>query len=96
MAQDFAKAFYKSKAWRDCRASFIKSVFGLCRRCQQPGYIVHHKELLTPDNINDQEVTLNWSKLEYLCKDCHELAHSESDPVRHDVRFDEKGQLVER
>lgn len=51
---------------------------------------------MTPDNINDQEVTLNWSKLEYLCKDCHELAHSESDPVRHDVRFDEKGQLVER
>ena len=66
MAKDWAKAFYKSKAWLECRAAYILSVFGLCEKCRRPGWIVHHKETLTPANINDPNVTLNWEKLEYL------------------------------
>ncbi|MDF2985724.1 MAG: endonuclease [Eubacterium sp.] len=71
MAQKFSKWFYISKAWLECRAAYIKSVFGLCEICGKPGYIVHHKNKLTPQNINDPSVTLNWSNLEYVCLDCH-------------------------
>ena len=46
MAQDYAKKFYRSKAWQQCRESYISKVHGLCERCQSkgkitPGYIVH-------------------------------------------------------
>lgn len=97
MAKEFAKAFYKSKAWLDCREGFIKSVYGLCSRCDRPGYIVHHKELLTPQNISDPNVTLNWDKLEYLCQDCHNKEHmSNHDKViREGLTFNECGEIVQ-
>ena len=66
MAKPWAIQFYKSRVWLDCRAAYIQSVFGLCEKCRRPGWIVHHKEKLTPANINDPNVTLNWEKLEYL------------------------------
>lgn len=54
----------------------------VCERCLKRGLIVagskerplevHHKVPLTPENINDPNVTLNWENLELLCKDCHE------------------------
>lgn len=53
MAKEWAKDFYKSSAWKKCREGFIKSVYGLCQRCGKPGHIVHHKEVLTQQNIND-------------------------------------------
>lgn len=96
MAKEWAKAFYKSKVWQQCREGYIASVFGLCERCQRPGYIVHHKELLTPQNINDPEVTLNWEKLEYLCQDCHNKEHFSNDKsVREGLKFDHNGNLIE-
>lgn len=72
MAQEWAKAFYNSKEWKKCRASYIKSVYGLCKMCGCPGYIVHHIIPLTPDNIDNPEITLNHKLLKYVCKDCHE------------------------
>ena len=94
MAQEFAKAFYKSKAWLKCRAAYIQSVFGLCEKCGRPGWIVHHKIKLTPGNINDPNVTLNWEKLEYLCQDCHNREHGEANTAE-GLMFDEDGDLVE-
>ena len=66
MARDFAKGFYKSKAWKDCRAAYFKAARGLCERClskgiYKPGEIVHHKEHISPDNIHDPKVLLDWS-----------------------------------
>lgn len=95
MAKDYAKAFYKSKAWQQCRAGYIKSVHGLCERCGKPGYIVHHKTYITPRNINNPDVTLNWDNLEYLCQDCHNKEHFEKySPVREGFKFDKDGNLV--
>jgi 5-methylcytosine-specific restriction endonuclease McrA len=95
MAKEFAKRFYNSKEWRKCRAGFIKSVYGLCSRCSKPGYIVHHKEVLTPRNINNPEITLNWNKLEYLCQECHNKEHmSKYGPTREGLMFDEEGNLI--
>jgi 5-methylcytosine-specific restriction protein A len=99
MAKEFSKKLYASKAWRECRDGFIKSVFGLCKnfnKCHRPGVIVHHTERLTPENINDPDVTLNWNKLEYLCIECHNAVDSDKDVVRDDVVFDESGNLVKR
>lgn len=102
MAQPFAKRFYNSKAWLDCRASYISSVDRLCERCllngrYTPGYIVHHVIYLTPDNINDPKITLNHELLEYLCIECHNREHFAEDYVtRDDVMFDDEGNLIER
>lgn len=80
MAQDFAKAFYRSRRWQQCRDSYAKSVGGLCERCLSsglitPGEIVHHKVALTPENIGDPDMALNWSNLELVCRVCHGLEH---------------------
>ena len=90
----WARQFYKSKAWKRCREGYIKSVYGLCERCQRPGWIVHHKVYLTPDNINDPNVSLNWDNLEYLCQDCHNREHHGNYPVRDGLMFDEQGNLM--
>jgi len=96
MAKDYAKKFYKSKAWRECRASYISKVYGLCERCKQPGKILHHKEYITPDNINDPNITLNHDNLEYLCQDCHNREHHERySSVRYGLEFDAEGNLIQ-
>ena len=80
MAKDFSKAFYGSKAWQQCRDAYIahrKSVDGgMCENCHEvPGYIVHHKIELTPDNINDPNITLEFENLKYDCHICHNAEH---------------------
>lgn len=77
MAKEWAKAFYNSAAWDKCRSAYIAyrvSVDGgLCEVCgKRPGKIVHHKEKLTPANIDDPEVSLNHSRLRFECKECHD------------------------
>ena len=80
MAREFAGNFYKTGLWKNCRQAYIKSVGGLCERCYRNGIIkhgdtVHHKVHLTPENINDPSVTLNFDNLELLCRDCHAEVH---------------------
>ena len=82
MAREFAKAFYKSKAWQSCRKSYIAQRIlvdgGKCERCRRlPGFILHHKVKLTPTNIMDPDISLNHCNLEYVCKPCHDNEHSE-------------------
>lgn len=94
--REFARAFYKSKAWQRCRDSYAKSVGGLCERClskgmYRPGEIVHHRTPLTPDNIGDPGVTLNWGNLELVCRDCHAELHSRK---RRRFRVDRLGQVA--
>jgi 5-methylcytosine-specific restriction endonuclease McrA len=97
MAKEFAKRFYKSKAWKKCRDGFIKSVYGLCNRCGKPGRIVHHKILLTPTNISDPNVSLNWDNLEYLCQECHNKEHFEKhNSVKYGLEFDNEGNLIQK
>lgn len=73
--------FYKSKAWKECRAAFVKSKGGLCERClkaglYRPGFVVHHKIYLTDELLSDPAVSLNWNNLELLCRECHEMEHA--------------------
>ena len=102
MAKEWAKKFYNSKAWRDCRERYIHSVHGLCERCYdksivKPGKILHHKIRLTQYNINIPDISLNYENLEYLCQDCHNEEHmSKNSPaVKAGFYFDNYGQLVQ-
>ena len=99
MAKDFAAGFYKSKAWIGCRDGYIKSVNGLCERCLAkgqvvPGKIVHHKIYITPQNINDPDITLNWDNLELHCQDCHNQEHHAGEATGEGLMFDGNGELV--
>lgn len=78
--KEFAKRFYKSKAWQSTRLAYLKSVGGLCERCLKkglyvPAEIVHHKIYIDEQTINDPSVTLSWSNLEAVCRNCHEDEH---------------------
>lgn len=78
--KEWAKKFYASDAWHQCRASYIAyrrtADGGMCEVCHEsPGFIVHHKILLTPTNINDPDVSLNWKNLQLVCKACHDKIH---------------------
>lgn len=96
----YAKQFYKSKQWRQCREAYIQYRGGLCETCQlkgkiTPGKIVHHKIYLTPNNINDPNISLNWENLRLDCQDCHNKEHHEKYSVtRDDVMFNDYGELV--
>ena len=91
-----AKRFYKSSAWKKCRESYIISVHGLCERCGHPGKIVHHKQYINADNVNDPMITLNYENLEYLCHTCHNKEHFEKySALREGFRFDEEGNLIQ-
>ena len=77
MAKDFAKKFYMGKAWKKCRQSYIAERIridgGMCEECHKNiGYIIHHKVALTPQNIDNPDITLSSENLEYVCKDCHD------------------------
>lgn len=92
--KEWAKSFYKSKAWRDCRDAYFIFRHGLCERCGRPGKIVHHKIYLTPDNINDPNITLSWENLELVCATCHQHEHFESDAIIDGYKFNEFGDMV--
>lgn len=99
--KEFAKSFYKSKAWRNCRRSYIdirKSIDGgVCEECRtELGYIVHHKVELTPQNINDPDIALSFDNLEFVCKNCHEVIHKFCGREVRKTRcqFDEDGNVI--
>lgn len=99
MAKEFAKKFYNSKAWKKCREAYKQSVNGLCERCLQagkyvPGDEVHHKIYLTPENINDPNITLSFESLELLCSSCHNKEHHSTDVTAEGLTFNEHGELV--
>lgn len=95
-SKGFAHQFYKSNEWMKCAKAYRKNVGGLCERCWSKGLIVpgeevHHKIRLTPENINDPTIALNWGNLILLCKSCHMEEHK-----RNNRRFnvDEYGRVL--
>ena len=79
-SEPFARAFYISWPWIKCARAYKASKGGLCERCWSKGLIVpgeevHHKQKLTPENLSDPAIALNWDNLELLCKNCHLEEH---------------------
>ena len=89
--KDFARDFYRSKAWRDVSTAYMTSRFYLCERCGSPATICHHKTFLNAQNINDPEISLNPERLECVCQDCHNKIHSLKRTI---TRFDDEGNIA--
>lgn len=90
MHQQFANVFYGSREWKACRSAYRQAKGGLCERCLArglivPGVEVHHRIRLTPENISDPAVALNWGNLELLCETCHEQEHARNAAPRTDA-----------
>lgn len=93
--QEFAKQFYKSQSWKTTRAAVFSARKGLCDLCLQqglyvPAEIVHHKVALTPENIDNPDITLNWDNLQLLCRECHARMH---DQKKRRYKYDALGRL---
>lgn len=76
MAQEFAKAFYRSIEWIKFRRLLIAERGPRCQKCGRivvdtARLIGHHKTALTPQNINDVSITLSPDKVDLVCFDCH-------------------------
>ena len=96
--KDYAERFYSSPAWQRTRQAYRKSRGDLCEICLAKGFytpcdIVHHKIELTPKNIDDPNVSLNWDNLQCVCRCCHAEIHH-----RHQRRYkvDESGRVIAR
>ena len=105
MSRGFATSFYKSSAWEKARQACIRNSDGLCVKCLlngvvRKGVIVHHKVHLTPENINDPNITLSQDNLELVCRDCHAAEHPEiygiDDRDECRVSFDEYGNVIRK
>jgi 5-methylcytosine-specific restriction endonuclease McrA len=96
MARDFAKSFYESKAWKQCRHDYLELRHGLCERCGEPGNIVHHKIHITPGNISNPDITLNFDNLKCVCQDCHAAEHAKdsSTAIKKELTFTADGDIV--
>ena len=94
--KEWARSFYNSQAWHNCRNAYVKQAGGLCERCLRkglvvPGEIVHHKIHLTPQNISDPNVALNPDNLELLCRDDHADEHAR---LKKRYVIDEDGRVI--
>lgn len=110
MAKPWAVGFYHSGAWRRAQSSYMRApvdVGGrtcppyMCERCFErgmlvPAEIVHHRKWLTPENITDPEVSLSFSNLMRVCRDCHAAIHSGESSFEPRVAFDENGRVMRR
>lgn len=90
MAQEWAKAFYQSKEWKQTSRAYMSSQAYICERCGSVGEICHHKKWLNPKNINDPYITLSFDNLECLCRDCHGKEHGLKTCLTY---FDEAGNV---
>lgn len=93
--KDYAKGFYKGKAWKSTQAAYMVSQYYICERCGSPARVVHHKNYISPQNIHDPAVTLDWKNLEALCMDCHAVEHGTAPACAEGLYFDNDGNLVQ-
>lgn len=90
MAKEWARAFYKSKAWQDVRAYVLKRDRYMCVRCGAPGEEVHHIIHLTKENIWNTAISLDASNLELLCGNCHKAEHTRDRADGHTINKDKR------
>lgn len=94
--QIWAEAFYNSGAWKQVRELAKKRDHYLCVDCAKHGRItpveeVHHIIPLTPDNIDDTNITLSLDNLVSLCRECHKARHGAR---QHRYKVDELGRVT--
>lgn len=97
MAKEWAKKFYQSTNWIMTRDYVMAKYHFICQKCHNnPAEIVHHIVWLTPQNINDPNITLGEDNLMPVCRECHAVIHEGVQPTIDGLEFDETGQLIRR
>ncbi len=97
MAKEWARRFYNSKAWKECRRFILRRDMYTCAHCHARAEEVHHIIGLTPDNIRDASIALNPNNLISLCHDCHtKITHGDTGDLPEGFVFDDSGQVVRR
>ena len=94
MSQIYSKKFYNSKLWRDCRAQVLRRDLYTCAYCPKRADAVHHIIELTPQNINDCNISLNPDNLMSICHDCHSKITNGEGDVKLGYKFNDNGEVV--
>ncbi|MDL2254473.1 HNH endonuclease [Ruminococcaceae bacterium OttesenSCG-928-I18] len=74
----------------------MSSINHICERCAERNVLehadtAHHRVHLSPENISDPEVTLNWENLMGVCRECHAEVHGKTERR---IRYDEGGRVI--
>ena len=93
MAKEYAKNFYNSKSWKETQRAYLKKMFYTCEVCGYAANTVHHIIHITPENINDINITLNFENLMAVCEDCHNKKHKSKKRERR-YTFNENGDII--
>lgn len=89
------KRFYHSRQWKKISRAYMQSQNYVCERCGSVGTICHHRHYITPKNINDFSLSLEFKNLECLCMNCHNKEHfSHQSKCEREVIFDADGNAV--
>ena len=91
MALDYSKSFYNSSAWKKLRLYVCESRMWTCEECGDYG---HHIIPITPENIDNPDVTLNERNLQLLCEECHNSKRRIEKDINDGLEFDELGNLI--
>lgn len=95
MAKPWAKAFYKSKLWRQARREALRRDHYTCCDCYARAQEVHHIIELNPQNIHDPSIALSIDNLMSLCSACHKKrTQGESRDLPDEYVFDESGHVA--
>lgn len=102
MAKPFSKHIYESWRWKKCARAFAESKLYICERCghlvkpnekNKLRYVVHHRQPLTLETMNDDLMVFGWDNLQLLCYECHMTVHGLHKAGR-TMHWDETGNLV--
>jgi hypothetical protein len=74
------KTFLASEAWQKFRLALIAERGNKCQKCgkliaRAREIIGHHVIELTPENVNDHNISLNPDNVLLVCFDCHNAIH---------------------
>ena len=94
MAKAFSDRFYHSKQWKRARRLALRRDYYTCADCDGRANEVHHIIELTPENINDINITLNLNNLMSLCHDCHKKRTKKCNDVADGYMFDDNGHVI--
>lgn len=77
---DWADRFYRSKRWKDFRLALIRERGIRCEMCgkmmrSEADIQADHIQELTPESVNDINVSFNPANIQLLCADCHSKKH---------------------
>lgn len=95
MAKDYARNFYNGRQWEQTQAAYMSSKNYICERCGDMARVVHHIKHITPKNIHNVNITLDWNNLMCLCHACHQSIHGNTRVTAEGLSFDDKGNLIQ-